>query len=239
MKWGWFVALFRLHGYWLTQQCVESVKLVQAQFKPRPDDILLVTYPKCGTSWLKPSPSPSPGLGKRTGNREPNRKKWEPELKESESKNSVHVRFLFLENRNSSVNSRLDERTKQLLHSTQLGPTCQKPIKVSPNKTLTPPPSGQPHTPTCSRRRHPPRVVLQPGSPRRLPRVGASLRPILAGHRRPAWLRPPTPSVDGAWLGASSCSTRHGLAASSFSTGRGLVAIVDQERPSGRWMTAP
>lgn len=120
---------------------------------------------------------------------------------------------------------RLDERTKQLLHSTQLGPTCQKPIKVSPNKTLTPPPSGQPHTPTCSRRCHPPRAVLQPGSPRRLPRAGASLRPIPAGRRRPAWPRPPTPLVDGAWLGASSCSTRRGLAASSFSTGCGLVAI--------------
>jgi hypothetical protein len=53
MRWGWFVPLFRLQGCWLTQQCVESVKLVHAQFKPRPDDLLLVTYPKCGTSWLK------------------------------------------------------------------------------------------------------------------------------------------------------------------------------------------
>ncbi|KAM3353738.1 hypothetical protein ACQJBY_024728 [Aegilops geniculata] len=40
-------------GCWLRPPAVQSVKIVQEQFKARSNDILLVTYPKCGTTWLK------------------------------------------------------------------------------------------------------------------------------------------------------------------------------------------
>jgi hypothetical protein len=40
-------------GCWLKPQTAESVKLLEAQFEPRPDDLFLATYPKSGTTWLK------------------------------------------------------------------------------------------------------------------------------------------------------------------------------------------
>jgi hypothetical protein len=45
--------LFYLHGCWLTEWLARSIQLVQAEFKPRADDILLATFPKCDTTWLK------------------------------------------------------------------------------------------------------------------------------------------------------------------------------------------
>ncbi|KAL6644547.1 hypothetical protein ACP70R_016155 [Stipagrostis hirtigluma subsp. patula] len=50
---GWWRPLYLFHGCWLTPQAVRSTALVHDQFKPRSDDIILATYPKCGTTWLK------------------------------------------------------------------------------------------------------------------------------------------------------------------------------------------
>ncbi|KAL6644544.1 hypothetical protein ACP70R_016152 [Stipagrostis hirtigluma subsp. patula] len=50
---GWWRPFVLFHGYWFTPQALENVKRVQAQFQPRVDDIILATYPKCGTTWLK------------------------------------------------------------------------------------------------------------------------------------------------------------------------------------------
>lgn len=53
MREGWWKPSVLFQGCWLTPQYVESVVLVQSQFRPRLDDIVLATYPKCGTTWLK------------------------------------------------------------------------------------------------------------------------------------------------------------------------------------------
>lgn len=45
---------FMLHqNFWFSPEFLKSIQLVKQQFMPRPDDIILATFPKCGTTWLK------------------------------------------------------------------------------------------------------------------------------------------------------------------------------------------
>ncbi|KAL6858982.1 hypothetical protein ACP4OV_017984 [Aristida adscensionis] len=50
---GWWRPFVLFQGCWLTPQSFTSAALVQAHFRPRPDDTILATFPKCGTTWLK------------------------------------------------------------------------------------------------------------------------------------------------------------------------------------------
>ncbi|XP_040249917.1 cytosolic sulfotransferase 5-like [Aegilops tauschii subsp. strangulata] len=40
-------------GFWLLEEFLMAVPAVHSVFKPRPSDVLLASFPKCGTSWLK------------------------------------------------------------------------------------------------------------------------------------------------------------------------------------------
>ncbi|KAF0907238.1 hypothetical protein E2562_015745 [Oryza meyeriana var. granulata] len=40
-------------GFWLPEHYTPGVIAFQRRFTPRPDDMVLVSYPKCGTTWLK------------------------------------------------------------------------------------------------------------------------------------------------------------------------------------------
>ncbi|KAL6855861.1 hypothetical protein ACP4OV_018663 [Aristida adscensionis] len=40
-------------GFWLPAHWVPGTVVFQRRFTPRPDDVVLASYPKCGTTWLK------------------------------------------------------------------------------------------------------------------------------------------------------------------------------------------
>ncbi|RLM70337.1 cytosolic sulfotransferase 5-like [Panicum miliaceum] len=50
---GWWEPFFLVQGFWLSPSITKSVTALLAQFRPRRNDIILATYPKCGTTWLK------------------------------------------------------------------------------------------------------------------------------------------------------------------------------------------
>nr|ACN35706.1 unknown [Zea mays] len=50
---GWVQPLVLYQNYWLTPGRLQHIIPVKELYKPRADDIVLVTYPKCGTTWLK------------------------------------------------------------------------------------------------------------------------------------------------------------------------------------------
>ncbi|PWZ58545.1 Cytosolic sulfotransferase 8 [Zea mays] len=50
---GWVQPLVLYQNYWLTPGRLQHIIPVKELYKPRADDIVLATYPKCGTTWLK------------------------------------------------------------------------------------------------------------------------------------------------------------------------------------------
>ena len=49
--------MYEYQGFWyLSVDGVEGVMSAQQNFKPRREDILLVTLPKAGATWFKPLP---------------------------------------------------------------------------------------------------------------------------------------------------------------------------------------
>ncbi|OMO72984.1 hypothetical protein COLO4_27325 [Corchorus olitorius] len=47
------VQILQFQGFWVPKFCLQGVMLINDHFKPRPTDIILSTFPKCGTTWLR------------------------------------------------------------------------------------------------------------------------------------------------------------------------------------------
>ncbi|KAL6850285.1 hypothetical protein ACP4OV_020912 [Aristida adscensionis] len=50
---GWPQPLFQYKNFWFWQYQAETIIQLHGSFCARPDDIILATNPKCGTTWLK------------------------------------------------------------------------------------------------------------------------------------------------------------------------------------------
>ncbi|KAM0915289.1 hypothetical protein ACQ4PT_010950 [Festuca glaucescens] len=50
---GWPGTMVKYKNYWHDPQILKKVLVAKQGFKPRADDIILATHPKCGTTWLK------------------------------------------------------------------------------------------------------------------------------------------------------------------------------------------
>ncbi|KAL8528511.1 hypothetical protein ACS0TY_006082 [Phlomoides rotata] len=52
-KWCGHEFLYKFHGFWFTQTYLQTTQNVLQSFKPLPSDIILASFPKTGTTWLK------------------------------------------------------------------------------------------------------------------------------------------------------------------------------------------
>ncbi|PIN06365.1 Sulfotransferase [Handroanthus impetiginosus] len=52
-KWCGHEFLYKFHNFWFTQTYLNTTQIVLQNFKPLPTDIILASFPKTGTTWLK------------------------------------------------------------------------------------------------------------------------------------------------------------------------------------------
>ncbi|KAK4426274.1 Cytosolic sulfotransferase 5 [Sesamum alatum] len=52
-KWCGHEFLYKFQGFWFTKTYLEATKKVLETFKPLPGDVILASFPKTGTTWLK------------------------------------------------------------------------------------------------------------------------------------------------------------------------------------------